>query len=270
MELRTRVFVGLSCVALPLVGALAYNMGFVNSEDLHATVVDNYQGINAMVRERVAQCKRKAQEGKDASEAQQTDMQIFREEEALLRKENDLLQETNDRLVEVAEQCEGDLQRLAENGEADTVDRITQLEFENQELSFQLLDLNASKKERRKDLQTRIRALRLENAQMRADIDAWNAELAQEADRMKNMEKEMAHDRELDFGFGDRDVGEQQREFEGADKRHLWKQMDQRMWEETESLNKAGDADKWAQWDAKTARLMEMEDPDFIQWDTAN
>eukprot|EP00662_Eupelagonemidae_sp_cell21_P000245 gene245-13709_t len=108
-------------------------------------------------------------------------------------------------------------------------------------------------------MQSRIRALRLENKQQRANIDAWNAEVLKEEELLKRWEMEQADDQKKDFGFGEAGVDSKWLDY--GDDKDLFGKMDQDMWNEGKDFGSA--TDKWAEWDAQMERNMEQEDVDY-------
>eukprot|EP01062_Namystynia_karyoxenos_P069411 TRINITY_DN64912_c0_g1_i1.p1 TRINITY_DN64912_c0_g1~~TRINITY_DN64912_c0_g1_i1.p1 ORF type:complete len:262 (+),score=130.16 TRINITY_DN64912_c0_g1_i1:72-857(+) len=256
LSLRARVGFGLACIGLPLLGALAYNLGFVSSEDSHAAVVENYQGINRMVRERIQQCTRKEKERKQDGELEEMDLTGYREEQQLLYRENDLLHSSSEHLRETAEACNrtrDDLQ--AERMAAGSVqDQITLLEFENDALMETVQEINESNRAQRVDLATRVRALRLENKQMRANIEAVQSFEEKQRQQIQQLKEEQRQLQERDFGFGELGAPT-------SFPADIYKKMDQGL-----RADKDAAADM-AAWDASMEQKVEGEDPDALKWD---
>eukprot|EP01062_Namystynia_karyoxenos_P057076 TRINITY_DN48034_c0_g1_i1.p2 TRINITY_DN48034_c0_g1~~TRINITY_DN48034_c0_g1_i1.p2 ORF type:complete len:325 (+),score=156.13 TRINITY_DN48034_c0_g1_i1:104-1078(+) len=272
LSLRTKVALGLACVGLPLLAALSYNLGFVSSEDHNLAVLDNYQALNQMVRNRMQQCSKQSRERKEDNDLERMDIEDYRQEESMLQEENHLLHDTNEKLKAQAEECEDKFEKMMDKrySEETQAEMLTRLEFQNDDLEQQLIELNQSRKEKRNDLKTRVRALRNENEQIRANLAAWQADVEREEKLMAEWESEQQRLADIDYGLGQADANKGWLDEIEHPHKDAIKGLDQHFWDESSALwNSSAEDDwsRWEDWDARIQKEMEEEDVDYLKWD---
>lgn len=276
LSLRTRVGLALLCVGLPLLAILSYNIGFVNSEDQTLAMVDHYKTANQMVRNRLQGCQKVVSESGDSEKAEQDLEDYYRMEEYQLGEENEALHQGNEKLRLQREQCEDKTAAaLNQRFENDPAETVISLSFQVEDLEEELADSNATKKANRNSLKERVRALRLENQQIRSNLNAWQEELDRQERLFQEWNAEQERAAENDYGFGQAGVSEDQwwsDDFAGtdADKENL-KKLNSGVRADADNVydpKKDGDeAAQWAEWDKFVEEQMAKEDVDYMSWD---
>lgn len=274
-SLRTRVGLALLCVGLPLLGILSYNIGFVNSEDTTMAMVDHYKTANQMVRNRLQGCQKVVANSGDSEKAEQDLEDYYRLEEFQLSEENEALHQGNEQLSLQSEQCE-DKHNAALNArfENDPAETVITLSFEVEDLEEELAGKNQSKKADRNTLKERVRALRLENQQIRSNLNAWQEELDRQERLFQEWNAEQERAAENDRGFGE--AGAEDAWWSDGygggegDKENL-KKLNSGMRDGADKVydpTKGGDEDEqWRDWDKFVEEQAAQEDVDYMAWD---
>eukprot|EP00756_Hemistasia_phaeocysticola_P000606 Hpha_TRINITY_DN10444_c0_g1::TRINITY_DN10444_c0_g1_i1::g.193230::m.193230 len=275
LTLRTRVGLALLCAGLPLLGVLSYNIGFVNSEDDTMAVIDHYNAANQMVRSRLQSCQRVKTDAADTTEVEQDLEDYYRNEERQLGIENEALHQGNEKLRAQTEACEEKSRNALEKRlENDPIDKVITLTYEKEDLETQLGELNKTKKTARNSLRERVRALRLENQQIRTNLDAWQNELDRQERLFQEWNAEQQRQAESDYGFGQAGTEEGDWWSDGytgkdEDKEQL-KNLEKGMRAGADNVydpKKDGDEEaQWAEWDKFVEEQMANEDVDYLSW----
>eukprot|EP00756_Hemistasia_phaeocysticola_P054618 Hpha_TRINITY_DN30532_c0_g1::TRINITY_DN30532_c0_g1_i1::g.193742::m.193742 len=231
-ELRRRVAAGFGCLGITLVLVLAYNLGNVSEETRKERVLDNLQAVNQMARERLQMCQSRLHTKRIGKG--RADMKRVRLETSLLQKENELLQQTNEYLTDTSEDCEDNLvKETGVRSESNLTHRIGRLELSNSELKNIIVHANGSKEDRRAALRLRIRAMRLENQRLRAQLKSLSQRQEQERSEREIAAEEHKRLQQMDVGLGQRSARS-----DGSRPLHPNKQIDGRLHQLSRSLSK--------------------------------
>eukprot|EP01062_Namystynia_karyoxenos_P049018 TRINITY_DN37463_c0_g1_i1.p2 TRINITY_DN37463_c0_g1~~TRINITY_DN37463_c0_g1_i1.p2 ORF type:complete len:473 (+),score=120.33 TRINITY_DN37463_c0_g1_i1:66-1421(+) len=157
--------------AAVLLALLGYQLALLRDEQGQAQLAAGYARVNDMLRERERLCEESTRE---AAKPQQGGLGRLREENGLLGRENEVLERTNSELASVTERCLSQLlaDREAHTGtrEADPRAVVRRLGYEVTQLEGVLSDATRDHQGGLAELRGRIRALRLENADLRAQL----------------------------------------------------------------------------------------------------
>eukprot|EP01062_Namystynia_karyoxenos_P074459 TRINITY_DN71345_c0_g1_i1.p1 TRINITY_DN71345_c0_g1~~TRINITY_DN71345_c0_g1_i1.p1 ORF type:complete len:304 (+),score=101.74 TRINITY_DN71345_c0_g1_i1:84-914(+) len=204
--LKWKVLGVMGAIGLVLVGLMAYNLGHFNQDERDQRIHENLETVNQMVRDRTALCHQKLRDRKDNNNMERIDIKQLQQETDLLGRENELLLQTNGDLEASKQECEDDWARAVEERakEATTKEVVQRLEFENNQLEGTIVGFNDSKKVKRQDMKEGIRALRLENKELRQRALELKKADAEEQLLRRQIEEERRALQRIDTGLGER------------------------------------------------------------------
>eukprot|EP01062_Namystynia_karyoxenos_P072746 TRINITY_DN6918_c0_g1_i1.p1 TRINITY_DN6918_c0_g1~~TRINITY_DN6918_c0_g1_i1.p1 ORF type:complete len:319 (+),score=130.51 TRINITY_DN6918_c0_g1_i1:122-958(+) len=261
--LKWKVLGVMGAIGLVLVGLMAYNLGHFNQDERDQRILENLEGVNQMVRDRHTLCLSKLRDRKDSNDMERFDIKQLQQETDLLGRENELLLQTNGDLEASKQECEDDWARAVEtrSGEATAKEVVQRLEFENAQLEHTLLGFNATKQTKRQDMKEGIRALRLENKELRQRYVEMKRADAEEQLLRRQIEEERRALQKVDIGLGERSEGAQKSEWSKFGKAgELFGKMEAQFDRE---LKRNPEVSKR---DMAIERFIEDEDPDQIAY----
>ncbi|KAJ9473505.1 hypothetical protein DIPPA_29545 [Diplonema papillatum] len=169
--LTQKIIAGLSGLGCLLFAALAYNFGSLTQGAKEQHIIEDAYRAYKTTQERLMMCKHK----KSSVRMNNADslLDANRQDKVLVEQEQRISFEALEQSRQAAEECERqrerDLEERSRNPSA--MEIVSGLEFEIEQLEIALLSVNTSKIKSRASLQEKVRALRLENFQIR-NLDA--------------------------------------------------------------------------------------------------
>eukprot|EP01062_Namystynia_karyoxenos_P047059 TRINITY_DN35394_c0_g2_i1.p1 TRINITY_DN35394_c0_g2~~TRINITY_DN35394_c0_g2_i1.p1 ORF type:complete len:534 (+),score=211.95 TRINITY_DN35394_c0_g2_i1:98-1699(+) len=214
-DLRARLFFGLAAVSGVLVALLGYQLGALGQDAIDARLVADYARVNTMLRERSKLCDGSLQSGQAPEQKQQGDVARLQQENDLLERENELLAQTNDDMTRANEECEEDLltdrEKRTGTRESNATAVVHRMYYEVAQLEAALSGIKEEHQDGKALMRHKIRALRLENSDLRARVEQVEKERNETRRRGQQSERERQQD-----GEGAQQRPQQQRQGQGV------------------------------------------------------
>eukprot|EP00756_Hemistasia_phaeocysticola_P025426 Hpha_TRINITY_DN16006_c0_g2::TRINITY_DN16006_c0_g2_i1::g.121994::m.121994 len=174
-NLKCRLFVALGAVTGVLVGVLGYQLGALGQDVLDAKLSDDYSKVNAMLRERTRLCDTDLKSRGGQLRVEESDVSSLRQENDLLERENELLSQTNEDMRRAIADCDegaaSGRERRTGTREANATAVVQRLYYEVAQLEAALSGIQDEHQDGKMLMRHKIRALRLENNELRSRID---------------------------------------------------------------------------------------------------